>query len=288
MKKLFTLVAAAFLAVSANAQTQLTLGGQAENGSWSWGWTYQATPRADLFFGSQWGEFRLATEGVVAGASYKLVVAEANEAVNLRINHTVTDDTEYITVNATEITGTFAEGVKDVELQGTEAGAALSVLSFEIDGVQTVYSQNWGVALYSGKYTTSQWGELYLIGAASDEAQTITINFNEEVPEDALQLKVCYVEADDEGKTEGYPAIPAGTTASIDIDVAVKAISLQAKDAYTIDIVSAFTAPKGTQGITNITATENVNAPMYNLAGQRVDAQFKGVVIQNGRKFMNK
>lgn len=30
------------------------------------------------------------------------------------------------------------------------------------------------------------------------------------------------------------------------------------------------------------------NAPMYNLAGQRVEKSYKGVVIQNGRKFINK
>lgn len=32
----------------------------------------------------------------------------------------------------------------------------------------------------------------------------------------------------------------------------------------------------------------SVNAPMYNLAGQRVDKSYKGVVIQNGKKFINK
>jgi hypothetical protein len=31
---------------------------------------------------------------------------------------------------------------------------------------------------------------------------------------------------------------------------------------------------------------ENENAPIYNLAGQRVDKSFKGVVIQNGKKFI--
>ena len=41
-------------------------------------------------------------------------------------------------------------------------------------------------------------------------------------------------------------------------------------------------------GINALTINNDVNAPMYNLAGQRVDAQFKGVVIQNGRKFMKK
>ena len=30
------------------------------------------------------------------------------------------------------------------------------------------------------------------------------------------------------------------------------------------------------------------NAPMYNLAGQRVDKTYKGVVIQNGKKFIKR
>lgn len=33
------------------------------------------------------------------------------------------------------------------------------------------------------------------------------------------------------------------------------------------------------------TVTENANAPMYNLAGQKVSKDYKGVKVQNGRKF---
>lgn len=46
----------------------------------------------------------------------------------------------------------------------------------------------------------------------------------------------------------------------------------------------------GTSGIYSI-ATPSVkvqNAAMYNLADQRVDKSYKGIVIQNGKKFMNK
>ena len=42
-----------------------------------------------------------------------------------------------------------------------------------------------------------------------------------------------------------------------------------------------------TAGIQSVTK-ERVNAPIYNLAGQRVDANYKGVVIQNGKKFVVK
>ena len=41
--------------------------------------------------------------------------------------------------------------------------------------------------------------------------------------------------------------------------------------------------------ITGINVESNNNAqPMYNLSGQRVDKNYKGVVIQNGKKFINK
>ena len=44
-------------------------------------------------------------------------------------------------------------------------------------------------------------------------------------------------------------------------------------------------------GISNVkvsTDEDSENAPIYNLAGQRVTKDYKGVLIQNGKKFMNK
>lgn len=67
-------------------------------------------------------------------------------------------------------------------------------------------------------------------------------------------------------------------------------------EAGTVDI----TYPKGalnfyafifegtSTGIESITAVENENAPMYNVAGQLVDDNYKGVVVKNGKKFINK
>ena len=46
-----------------------------------------------------------------------------------------------------------------------------------------------------------------------------------------------------------------------------------------------------TTGINNLNAESNTleeDAPMYNLAGQRVGKEYKGVVIQNGKKFINR
>lgn len=278
MKKLFTFIVMALMAVGANAQTKLKLGGQAENSSWSWGWTQTLSAQVNLAFTSQWGEFNLATTGLTEGATYKLVVAEANEKINLRIN--TSGDPQYIAVNATELTGTIPAGAAKIELQATEANLDLNVVSFEINGVQTTYSTNWGVAMYGGIYTTSQWAELFLIGAAKSEPQQITITFSEAVPADALQLKVYK----DEG--EDYPAVPAGTEAVITIETAAKAISLQAKDAYTIKIAGATTGPA-----TSVNAVKTVvqqGGVRYNLAGQKVSESYKGVVIENGRKLIQK
>ena len=44
-----------------------------------------------------------------------------------------------------------------------------------------------------------------------------------------------------------------------------------------------------TTAITNLKAdSAKAQAPVYNLAGQRVDAAYKGVVIQNGKKFIQR
>lgn len=67
----------------------------------------------------------------------------------------------------------------------------------------------------------------------------------------------------------------------------VKGIVSMFKGNYQITIISIDT----TTGIDNLNAenkTINDNAPMYNLAGQHVDKTYKGVVIQNGKKFIKR
>lgn len=41
-------------------------------------------------------------------------------------------------------------------------------------------------------------------------------------------------------------------------------------------------------GVDNITVDENVDAPAYNVAGQRVNDAYKGIVVKNGKKYQNK
>ena len=41
-------------------------------------------------------------------------------------------------------------------------------------------------------------------------------------------------------------------------------------------------------GVDNITVDKNVDAPAYNIAGQRVNDAYKGIVVKNGKKYLNK
>ena len=43
-----------------------------------------------------------------------------------------------------------------------------------------------------------------------------------------------------------------------------------------------------TQGVENLTIDDDINAPAYNIAGQRVGNNYKGVVIKNGKKTIRK
>ena len=56
--------------------------------------------------------------------------------------------------------------------------------------------------------------------------------------------------------------------------------------------IGAGTAPYmyGTDpsGITNVTAKKNSSAATYNIAGQKVNKNFKGIVVKDGKKFVNK
>lgn len=127
-------------------------------------------------------------------------------------------------------------GATAIELQGTQAGLDLEVVSFTIDGVQTAYATNWGVAMKSGNYTsTGQYAELMLNGAEDKAGQDIIITANAVIPE-GLQLKAIYTD-----DSEGYPAVPAGgTTAKVYLEKPLKQVSLQAStgDAINIDIAS--------------------------------------------------
>ena len=102
------------------------------------------------------------------------------------------------------------------------------------------------------------------------------------VVEEANAIKVDLGEKDNEGnpkQTNLYPGITVDVVAGTVIITHPNG----SMNYYAFEFV------EGTTGIkTMLIPVENENAPMYNLAGQQVDKKFKGVVIQNGKKFINK
>jgi hypothetical protein len=44
----------------------------------------------------------------------------------------------------------------------------------------------------------------------------------------------------------------------------------------------------GETGINTINTVQNADAPLYNLAGQEVSDDYKGLIIQNGKKSIKK
>ena len=66
---------------------------------------------------------------------------------------------------------------------------------------------------------------------------------------------------------------------------------VEAKDYYLFSPKSqigvyGFYFQSGGTGITNVKTTQAENAPIFNLAGQKVSKDYKGVKVQNGKKFM--
>jgi hypothetical protein len=70
---------------------------------------------------------------------------------------------------------------------------------------------------------------------------------------------------------------------------AVKQCALQTSAATVLKVTAIYLVKQGGEtGVENIQALENLNGIRYNLSGQRVSDSYKGVVIQNGRKFIQK
>lgn len=78
----------------------------------------------------------------------------------------------------------------------------------------------------------------------------------------------------------------SGLEASKIYDIVLNGTSSNNNGAYAYEI--AFTAASGSP--TGINAIEKVaeSSAIYNLAGQKVSADYKGVVIKNGKKYLNK
>lgn len=247
MKKLFTLILMALAIVTgAKAQgTQLILGGQGENEEYSWGWNRPISTDEKIHFDNAWGEFWLAQD-LTGAIKYRLTVEEANSKINLRINNSETiegnDKNQYKAITSKVMEGELTSTDTGIELQATEAGQNIHIVSFVLideggNETQTSYATNWGTSFLGGQYiSTGNYAELYIKKVTTYEKQQIVINLDEEIESGQAQLKIYY--ADD---TQGYRAI-SGKTTKISLEKSAKAASIQALASdVTLKINSVYT-----------------------------------------------
>ena len=148
-------------------------------------------------------------------------------------------------------------------------------IEYNADGTLTFNSAAWGgLSKWIGGADWSEYSELVF-----EFAEPTTV---------AVQPFVQYEGGD---KTQFYN--PGVTVASIALDPelknAVKQFALQAAEPAKIVVKSVYlvkaSAPTGVEKLP-LNVVEN--GAIYNLAGQKVDASYKGVIIKNGKKFINK
>lgn len=221
MKKIFTLIAAAVMAVSANAEV-----------IYSWSST--------------------GPEGVVEiGGKATAVVDEA------RVNYVNTcNDVTYYTIclcgKKTDIDGTAHVDI--VFDKALAAGDQIAVTAYRNKNA-TGKAANIHFKYENGDPVndTNTWPNLHLEGEA--DPAPATFNFT--------------VEEGNAGSTK---------------------LTLTRNSSGTNLFITKFEITRGgeTGGIEDVTVAEDENAPMYNLQGVQVDENYKGIVIKNGKKYLNK
>lgn len=100
-------------------------------------------------------------------------------------------------------------------------------------------------------------------------------------------VNICADENDEDYDDDG--ATPNTHTWEITAaEAGSKTIKLTRNSASTNLFITKFIITRGASGIQNVEVANPANNVIYNLSGQKVDANFKGIIIVNGKKFFNK
>ena len=127
--------------------------------------------------------------------------------------------------------------------------AVIVTAKFPTDGTLQINMGNWAGR---DQYTTAV--------TSTGDFQDVQVDFD----------GYAYNVADEEGNGNGFVLFQCGDFAGTSIVKHVKVIN------------------KNGTGIKNVKANKSLNNVRYNLAGQKVDASYKGIVIMNGKKFIQK
>nr|WP_294714756.1 hypothetical protein [Prevotella sp.] len=308
MKKLFTLMAAALMAVSVNAQTEtpLVLGG---------GWNAGFAGDADVYdftVSKLYGAAEFACN--VNSADYPKYILEFEEPLpaNFQVNYTwkTSADAEG------EATPAYGRAVGDgtnkkfelafdqehpyivnVSVQHTddkEVNLKVKKLTLvgadasekQVDATFTGWAGTDNTVSYKGVVSfDGLYQQLAINGLAGKSNVTVKVKLAEPTPN--VQMCVDYEEGSDWPQFNGSDE----TTFTTKEDAVIKNVGIQytdpEKNPAKVSVLGAWLITT-TTGISNIENVKLQDGKGFNLAGQQVAKGYKGIVIKNGKKMVIK
>ena len=172
--------------------------------------------------------------------------------------------------------------------------AVASIVAAQAE-VKTIWEGSNAIANWDNDVTALSWGGYDW--STVEAGTTLTVNLTENTESDYWQ--VCLALGD------GWAAINDQTTANLeagqtsfsyeltadDIDALTNKGGLIVRGAYitvtSIQLANAEATATGVKAVTGAQVTTN-NEQLYNLRGQRVGTDYKGIVIRNGKKMLVK
>ena len=275
MKKIFTLIAMAAFAMSVNAQEKLVFSGS----------------------GTYTDNQELTTDNVtlkLGNDQKKAAYAISNTALDAEKNAYLADFFQMVTTDDGEKNGVIAisggNNPKDLKEAGKGSGIncaeGKTVANLPQNGTYYILTTKVagkvqaGIVLNSGK-------AFYLLDATNAVENAETAKLEVTLPDANLHNYVIKngagetVELADDGDAKGGKVVADKVTGVLEFDA-------EANHTYYFFCAGSklgcfgYTFTSGTTAIQNLMA-EKTNA-VYNLAGQKVGAGYKGIVIKNGRK----
>lgn len=304
MKKIFTLIASALFAVASFADTPLAIGG---GGAWNGGFAGIAETYT-FNITSQWGaaEFNINSADYVkaivefdgecpAGFQLNYVWKESADAETSTPQYGVAacegktsaeivfnEAHPFITMVSCQHTNADAATLKIKQLTLVDAAGAETKVAPAFTGWagtdETVYSAG-TVSL------PSQYMQLQISGATGMKGIEVRVEFAEAFA-GGLQFCVDY----EDGVGSEWPQMTMGSTTqkvTTKEGATIKNLGIQRQQAGAMEVtVLGAWLVDNTTGIST-PININADAPMYNLAGQRVN-NAKGIVVKNGKKMLVK
>lgn len=308
MKKLFTLMAAALMAVSVNAQTEtpLVLGG---------GWNAGFAGDADVYdftVSKLYGAAEFACN--VNSADYPKCILEFEDPLpaNFQVNYTwktsadaegdatpaygravgdgatkkfeLTFDPEHPYIVNVSVQHTDDKEVnlkvKKLTLVGADASEK------QVDPTFTGWAGTDNTVSYKGVVSfDGLYQQLAINGLAGKSNVTVKVKLAEPTPN--VQMCVDYEEGSDWPQFNGSDE----TTFTTKEDAVIKNVGIQytdpEKNPAKVSVLGAWLITT-TTGISNIENVKLQDGKAFNLAGQQVAKGYKGIVIKNGKKMVIK